>query len=134
MRTQSLKVFLLKPGVGQYIAMHAKPGISSLLISTLPVHSPAFFPKPLKFFLCQLWLTLVPVQASRIKQVTLLDAGSCVECSRNINKLQNMRYCFLFCFLLLFCVPKLCTEFDLWFQQKRLVCTMTCGMNNMEID
>ena len=26
------------------------PGISSLLISTLPVHSPAFFPKPLPIF------------------------------------------------------------------------------------
>ena len=26
------------------------PGISSLLISTLPVHSPAFFPKPLPSF------------------------------------------------------------------------------------
>ena len=25
---------------------------------------------------------------------TLLDAGSCVECSRNINRLQNMCYCF----------------------------------------
>ena len=32
--------------------------LSFLLISTLPVHSPAFFPKPLpKFFLCLLWLT-----------------------------------------------------------------------------
>ena len=28
------------------------PGISSLLISTLPVHSPAFFPKPLPIFPC----------------------------------------------------------------------------------
>ena len=37
-RTQSLNVFLLKPGVGL-------PGISSLLI--LHVHSPAFFSKPL---------------------------------------------------------------------------------------
>ena len=27
-------------------------GISSLLISTLPVHSPAFFPKPLRIFSC----------------------------------------------------------------------------------
>ena len=33
------------------------PGISSFLISTLPVHSPAFFPKPLPIFcLCWLWL------------------------------------------------------------------------------
>ena len=42
-----------------YIAIHATltatcqgslPGISSLLNSTLPVHSPAFFPKPLPIF------------------------------------------------------------------------------------
>ena len=34
------------------------PGISSLLISILPVHSPVFFPKPLPiFFLCWLLLT-----------------------------------------------------------------------------
>ena len=52
--------------------LHLLPGISSLLISTLPVYS-AFFPKTcLEFFLCRLWLTLVPVLACRIKQVTLL--------------------------------------------------------------
>ena len=44
MRTQSLKVLPLKPGVGQYIAK---------LIFTLPVHSPAFFSKTSpKVFLC----------------------------------------------------------------------------------
>ena len=45
MRTQSLKVLPLKPGVGQYIAMHATLTARnfSLLISPLPVHSPAFF-------------------------------------------------------------------------------------------
>ena len=49
MRTQSLKVLPLKPGVGQCIAIMLRllPGISSLLISTLPYHSPTFFPKPL---------------------------------------------------------------------------------------
>ena len=60
-RTRSLNVLPLKPGVGQHIA-HAVllPGISSLLISTLPIHSPAFFPKSLPFFfLCWLWLTHV---------------------------------------------------------------------------
>ena len=40
---------LLKPGVGQYIAIHTTITVmdSSLLISTLSVHSPAFFQKPL---------------------------------------------------------------------------------------
>ena len=41
------------------------------------------------FFLCWLWLTLVPVQARRIKWVSLLDAGSRVECPRNINRLKT---------------------------------------------
>ena len=53
-RTQSLNVLPLKPGVGQYNhdMLHLLPGISFLLISTLPVHSPAFFPKPLPSFSC----------------------------------------------------------------------------------
>ena len=62
-RKQRLKALPLKPGVGQRIDMHATlmPGISSLLISTLSVHSPSFFPKPSKFFLCLLRLILIPV-------------------------------------------------------------------------
>ena len=36
-----------------------------------------------------LWLTPVPVYARRIKQVTLLDAGSRVEWPRNINRLKK---------------------------------------------
>ena len=62
--TQSLNVLPLKPGIGQYTAIMLRllPGISTLLISTLRVHSPAFFQKPLPvFFLCWLWLTPVPV-------------------------------------------------------------------------
>ena len=45
-RTQSLHILPLKPGVSQYIAIHATltaRDFSTLLISTLPVHSPAFF-------------------------------------------------------------------------------------------
>ena len=50
--TQSLNVLPLKPGVGQYIVMHATLTARDffLLISTLPVHSSAFFPKPLPIF------------------------------------------------------------------------------------
>ena len=52
-RTQSLNVLPLKPEVGQYIAIHATlTARDFLLISTLPVHSPAFFPKPLPTFPC----------------------------------------------------------------------------------
>ena len=44
-RTKSLRVFPVKPGVGQYIAIHATlTARDFFLISTLPVHSPAFFP------------------------------------------------------------------------------------------
>ena len=53
MRTQSLNVLPLKPGVGQFIAIHATltaKDFYSLLISNLPVHLPAFFPKPLPIF------------------------------------------------------------------------------------
>ena len=45
-RTQGLNVLPLKPGAGQYIAMHTTFTARNFflgLISTLPVHSPAFF-------------------------------------------------------------------------------------------
>ena len=75
LRTQSLKVFPLKPTVSQYIAIHATlTARDFFLISTLPI----------------------PVYARRIKQVTLPDAGSRVECSRIINRFQNMLLCFWF--------------------------------------
>ena len=63
-RTQSFNVLPLKPGVGQYIAIHATLTTRNfVLISTLPVHLPAFFsPKHLPiFFLRWLWLTPVLV-------------------------------------------------------------------------
>ena len=48
-RTQILNVLSLKPGVGQYMAMHATLTARDFFLpfSALPVHSPAFFPKPL---------------------------------------------------------------------------------------
>ena len=65
------------------------PKTSSLLISTLPVHSPAFFPNLSQFFLSWLWLTPVPVQARKIEKVTLPNAGSRVGSQRNINRLKK---------------------------------------------
>ena len=52
--TELKNVLPSKPGVGQYIAIHATkmPGISSFLFSTLPVHSPAFFCKTSPDFSC----------------------------------------------------------------------------------
>ena len=51
-RTQSLNVLPLKPGVGQYIAIHAKLTASDFFLAYfyLPVHSLAFFPIPLPIF------------------------------------------------------------------------------------
>ena len=51
-RTQSLNVLPLKPGVGQYITIHAILIARDffLAVSTFPVHSPAFFPKLLPNF------------------------------------------------------------------------------------
>ena len=58
-RTQSFNVFPLKPGVGQYIAIHATLTARNFFLAYfyLPVHSPAFFPNLYRFFLCWLWLT-----------------------------------------------------------------------------
>ena len=91
LRTQSLKVLPLKPGVGQCIAIHATLTARDFFCANVYLSGPfsCIFPitSP-EFFLCQLWLTPVPLEARRIKQITLLDAGSRVECSRNTNRLK----------------------------------------------
>ena len=48
-RTQSLNILPLRPGVGQYVAIHATLTARDffLVYFTLQVHSPALFPKPL---------------------------------------------------------------------------------------
>ena len=84
-RTLSLNVLPLKPGVDQYIAIHATLTARDFffLIPTLLVHSPAFFSKTSsESFLCWLWLRPVPVWARRIKSITLLivtDNGCCTK-------------------------------------------------------
>ena len=71
-RKQSLNILPLKPGVGQYIAIHAMLTARNFFLVYFYPPSPftCIFPKPLPIF---------PVLACRIKQVTLLDAGSRVE-------------------------------------------------------
>ena len=75
LRTQSLQVLLLKPGVCQYMAMHATFIARDFFLA-------AFLQKPLpSFFSCWPWLTSVPVWARRIRQVAFLslqtiDTGS----------------------------------------------------------
>ena len=54
MRTQSLKVLLLKPGVGQYIAMHATLTARDFFLANFYPSSPftCIFSKPLPSFSC----------------------------------------------------------------------------------
>ena len=88
----SLNVLPLKRRVGQYIAMHAMLTARDFFLTYSYPSGPftcIFSKTSSNFFLCWLWLTLVPVQARRIKQATLLDAGSCVECPWNINWLKK---------------------------------------------
>ena len=63
-RTQSLNVLPLKPGVGQYIAIHATLTARDFFLAyfypSLSSHL-HFFPKPPPVFPCWLWLTQVPV-------------------------------------------------------------------------
>ena len=51
-RTQRLNVLALKPGVGQYIAIHATLTAVNFFLAYFypPVHSPAIFSKPLPIF------------------------------------------------------------------------------------
>ena len=59
-RTQSLNVLPLKPGVGLYLAIHATLTARDITFAYFYPSGPftcAFFPKPLPIFLCWLWLT-----------------------------------------------------------------------------
>ena len=63
-RTQSLKVLPLKPGAGQYIAVHATLTARDLSLAYFYPSGQVtcIFPKTSPdFFLCWLWLTPVPV-------------------------------------------------------------------------
>ena len=64
-RTLSLNVFPLKPGVGQNIAIHATLTVRDFFLAYFYPFGPftyIFFPKSLSiFFLCWLWLTPVIV-------------------------------------------------------------------------
>ena len=53
-RERSLNVLPLKPGVGQYIAIHAPLTARDFFVAyfNLPVHSPAFFSKTSPHFSC----------------------------------------------------------------------------------
>ena len=59
MRTQSLNVLPLKPGVGQYIAIHATLTAMDFFLAYFYPFGPfiCIFPNLSRFFLCWVWLT-----------------------------------------------------------------------------
>ena len=69
LRTQSLKIPPLKPGVGQYLAIRATLTASEFFLAYVYPSGPftCIFQTSPNFFLCWLWLTPVPVLALRIK-------------------------------------------------------------------
>ena len=78
-----LKVLPLKPGVGQYIAMHATLTAGNFfLASHLTVHSPSFFQNLSQVF---------PVSAA--VNNGFCDAGSRVEYPRDIASLKKNMTC-----------------------------------------
>ena len=90
-KTQSLKILPLKPGVGQYKAIHATLTARDFsLASFYPSgHSPAFFPNLSQFFPVLAVANTRSCVGPQNKIVTLLDAGSRVECPRNMNRLKK---------------------------------------------
>ena len=88
-RTQSLNVLPLWPGVDQFIATHATLTARDFFLAYFYTSGPftCIFSKTSPDFSCVgCDQHMVPVQAHRIKQVTLPDAGSRVECPQNVNR------------------------------------------------
>ena len=97
LRTQSLKVLPLKPGVGQYIAIHATLTARDFFLANFYSCSPftcLFFENLSGVFPVLAVANTGSCAGQQNKLVTLLDAGSRVKCSRKRNRLQNMCDCF----------------------------------------
>ena len=108
-RTQSFNVLPLEPGVGQYIALHATLFARDFFLAyfyTSGSFTCIFSKTTPDFSLCWLWLTHGSCVGPQNKIGHLLDAGSHVECPRNINRLKKTWLCGM----------------------------MTCEMTNLEIE
>ena len=80
-RPQSLNVLPFKPGVGQYIAIHAT-------LTAREFFHAYFYPSsPSTCIFSKTSPNFFPVLACRIGWVTLLDAGSHVDCLRRVDRL-----------------------------------------------
>ena len=109
MRTQSLNVLALKPGVGQYIAIHATLTARDFFLAYFYISGPCtcIFSKTSRFFLCWLWLT----------------HGSCVGLQNKIGHPVGCRFPCL--------AP---VEYNRVKKKKKTCGMMTCEMNNLEIE
>ena len=92
-RTQSLKVLPLKPGVGQYIAIRAALTARDVFLAIIYPSGPFTCIFPQNF--SQSFPVLAAAYAGSCvgpqnKNVTLLDAGSLVECPWNRNRLKKI--------------------------------------------
>ena len=94
LRTPSSKILPLKSGVGQNVAGHASPTVRDFffeLISTFLAYSPSFFSKLLSLFSCiscckrRFLCRSAEWNRSSCSSQTI-DAGSRVECPRNIGR------------------------------------------------
>ena len=77
--------------------MHAMLSARDFFLANFYPSSPftcIFSKTSLKFFPVLAAANTGPCVGPENKEVTLLDAGSHVECSQNMNRLQNMCYCF----------------------------------------
>ena len=95
-KLKSLKVLPFKPGVGQYIAMHATITARDIFLANFYPSGPftcIFFQNLFRVFPALAVAYTGSCVARRIKQVTMLDAGSRAEYSLNINWLQNIYHC-----------------------------------------
>ena len=111
LRTQSLKVLPLKPGVGPYIAIHTMLTEGFRPFRSIHLH----FSKTSRVFSVLALAGTGSYVAPQNKVVTLLDADVSVECPRNIDMLQNMCYCFLFS---MFAFRNCGWSLSLWFEKK----------------
>ena len=83
LRTQSLQVLPLKPGVGQYMAIHATLTAVDFFLAN--------------FNLSGSFICIIPNLSRVFPVLAVTNTGSRVECPRNINRFQNMCFCFVFC-------------------------------------
>ena len=108
-RTQSLNVLPLKPGVGQYIAIHATLTARSFFLANVYSSSSftcIFFQNLSRFLLCWLWLT----------------HGSCADLQNKIGHPAGRRQ-----------VPVLSARGISVGSKKMTFGIMTCEMNNLQI-